>query len=234
MEPIAHVFHADRLRSLVDGKTYARGEAYFREGRVGALHKSGATVTARVAGSSAYDVKLWVKSGRIAYACSCPVGGEGDFCKHCVAVSLAVLSSSAPRAAEAAPDASPAPAPGAADTTEGKAHTVLVLGDDGLVTALGDFDELRIARDWSLDTAEAADLVALCVGEPVALLALGLLATTGKLIVCCAPDHPQAGVVDAVCRRHGIHLTHAPRELHVAVRARLESLGLGGSAISSR
>jgi hypothetical protein len=96
--PIAHVLHLSRLRDLVDGSTFSRGERYHREKRVSKLERDGSTVRATVAGLASYQVTLWVKAGRIAYLCSCPVGQEGGFCKHCVAVALTYLEEEAKRA----------------------------------------------------------------------------------------------------------------------------------------
>ena len=49
------------------------------------------TVSAKVRGTQTYRVKLWPKSGNLEYSCTCPVGRDGAFCKHCVAVGLAWL-----------------------------------------------------------------------------------------------------------------------------------------------
>ena len=222
MEPIAHVFHADRLRDLVDGKTYARGEAYFKEGRVSQMARQGATVSARVTGATPYDVKLWVTSGRIAYACSCPVGNEGNFCKHCVAVSLAILAANPPPPLDAPrPDA---PRPDAAPPDAAMSGRVMIV-DHAFDAQL---DDVAVVRGWDLETAGEVDLVAIRVAQDgAALLALGLLATSGKAIVCCHDDHPHAAMVAAVCRHHGIHLTRSEPELRAAVRARLRSFSAG-------
>jgi len=47
-------------------------------------------VKAKVRGSSSYQVKLWLDDGQAAFDCSCPVGVDGRFCKHAVAVALVV------------------------------------------------------------------------------------------------------------------------------------------------
>lgn len=44
---------------------------------------------ATVRGTRDYRVTLWVEDGDLASSCTCPVGGDGLFCKHCVAVALA-------------------------------------------------------------------------------------------------------------------------------------------------
>ncbi len=35
-----------------------------------------------------YDVELGIQDGKPSWSCSCPVGEDGSFCKHCVAVAL--------------------------------------------------------------------------------------------------------------------------------------------------
>ena len=48
------------------------------------------SVTAKVAGTSSDKVRLWVEGGAEYSECSCPVGGDGRFCKQAVAVALVV------------------------------------------------------------------------------------------------------------------------------------------------
>ncbi len=74
------------------GHTYfKRGEAYFAEDRVRDLVEDDGLLMASVQGTSRYRVKLWVEDTDIAYSCSCPLGVDGAFCKHCVAAGLAWL-----------------------------------------------------------------------------------------------------------------------------------------------
>lgn len=80
------------LRRMAGGRSFERGEEYFDDGHVRALVEHAGTATATVLGSREYRVKLWEKSGEIEYSCTCPVGAEGAFCKHCVAVGLALLA----------------------------------------------------------------------------------------------------------------------------------------------
>ena len=68
---------------------FARGEKYFDQGRVHELTEYRGQVTAKVAGTEDYRVKLWAERDEIGHSCSCPVGDDGEFCKHCVAVALA-------------------------------------------------------------------------------------------------------------------------------------------------
>lgn len=80
------------LRQLADPRSYARGEEYFADGRVQALSEHAGKIVATVHGSEPYSVELWQKGEELAYDCSCPRGEDGDFCKHCVAVGLALLT----------------------------------------------------------------------------------------------------------------------------------------------
>ncbi len=78
------------LKQLAGSPYHSRGETYFRNGKVKRLIDDGA-VTAEVAGTRKYQVQLWEEEGELNYDCSCPVGQDGGFCKHCVAVALAYL-----------------------------------------------------------------------------------------------------------------------------------------------
>jgi len=69
--------------------SYERGLTYLEAGRVGPLRASAERVGATVQGSEDYLVELRAKGGKLRFSCSCPVGREGAFCKHCVAVALA-------------------------------------------------------------------------------------------------------------------------------------------------
>ncbi len=79
------------LRRLAGARSFERGEAYFLDRLVGALVERGGTIAAKVRGTRPYRVKLWREDDDIAYSCTCPVGADGDFCKHCVAVALSWL-----------------------------------------------------------------------------------------------------------------------------------------------
>src|SRR5947209_4061136 len=86
-----HDLNRRKLRELAGERYFARGEAYFEEGRVRGLTEYRGTLAARVIGTEDYSVKLWADGDDIGYACSCPLGDDGEFCKHCVAVGLAWL-----------------------------------------------------------------------------------------------------------------------------------------------
>lgn len=76
---------------MAGARSYARGEEYFARGHVRSLAAHEGTITAKVRGTREYRVELWVERGEFDYSCTCPVGADGEFCKHCVAVALAWL-----------------------------------------------------------------------------------------------------------------------------------------------
>jgi uncharacterized Zn finger protein len=73
------------------GETYfERGEGYHRGGHVYDLVEHAGVVVAKVAGTEDYRVRLWAEDG-LDFSCDCPLGVDGEFCKHCVAAGLAWL-----------------------------------------------------------------------------------------------------------------------------------------------
>jgi len=81
---------ANELVKLAGQGAYERGVAYYEEGRVARLSVVGDRITARVEGTEAYDVRLRRIPRGFDGACTCPASEGIDFCKHCVAVALAV------------------------------------------------------------------------------------------------------------------------------------------------
>ncbi|HEX5480993.1 MAG TPA: SWIM zinc finger family protein [Terriglobia bacterium] len=77
------------LHRMAGGPSFSRGQDYFKDGRVHSLFNDAELLEATVIGSRKYHVRLWVEKGKVSYSCTCPVGEDGDFCKHCVAVALA-------------------------------------------------------------------------------------------------------------------------------------------------
>ncbi len=76
---------------------YARGKEYFDRGLVSSIEENDDEITACVEGTYKYQVRFWAEDGKPCYECSCPVGEDYDFCKHCVAAGLAVIAQSPPR-----------------------------------------------------------------------------------------------------------------------------------------
>lgn len=90
--PFADVLNRRLLLELAGERFFERGEDYYRRRVVHSLIGFEGTVTARVLGTHEYRVKFRVyQDGRLSYSCSCPVGTDGLFCKHCVAVGLTWL-----------------------------------------------------------------------------------------------------------------------------------------------
>lgn len=77
------------IESLADPRSFLRGIAYHRQGRVEVHERDGETISAVVRGSMPYRVELR-RDPKLSWSCTCPVGEDGDFCKHCVAVALEV------------------------------------------------------------------------------------------------------------------------------------------------
>jgi uncharacterized Zn finger protein len=48
-------------------------------------------LSATVAGTSQYRVRIWAEEGDLNFSCTCPVGETEEFCKHCVAAGLVWL-----------------------------------------------------------------------------------------------------------------------------------------------
>lgn len=80
------------VRKLADPRSFARGEAYHRAGAVGPLETDDHETRAWVDGTHRYRVRLGVgPDAALEHECTCPVGEEGAFCKHAVALALSWL-----------------------------------------------------------------------------------------------------------------------------------------------
>jgi uncharacterized Zn finger protein len=76
------------LRRIAGARSFERGEDYFLNGQVKALAEHEGTITAKVQGTRPYRIELWIEEDDLEYSCTCPMGADGEFCKHCVAVGL--------------------------------------------------------------------------------------------------------------------------------------------------
>ncbi|MFC6081940.1 SWIM zinc finger family protein [Sphaerisporangium aureirubrum] len=94
----------EQIREWSEGQAFERGKIYMAQGRVEDLSVTGTGATATVDGSQPYEVRLELTDAGMSGECSCPQGGEGAFCKHCVAVALAWLDRSGPLAMPEAPE----------------------------------------------------------------------------------------------------------------------------------
>ncbi len=62
-EQLSSVLGEAAVKRLASSRSYARGEAYFDEGRVGLLRDGADRVSATVQGSESYTVELRVQKG---------------------------------------------------------------------------------------------------------------------------------------------------------------------------
>ncbi len=81
-----------KLRRLAGAKAFELGSEYFSADRVLDVSEDRGKVTGVVRGTMDYDVALFAEGDALAFDCTCPMGAEGGFCKHCVALGLAWLS----------------------------------------------------------------------------------------------------------------------------------------------
>ena len=89
---LADVLTLRNVQALADARTLERGKAYFHDGAVGLLDADEEGVRASVQGTQRYRVRLTAgMDDELEYECDCPVGDEGAFCKHAVAVALSWL-----------------------------------------------------------------------------------------------------------------------------------------------
>jgi uncharacterized Zn finger protein len=94
--PLHDIITLVEIQSLTDLKTFARGKAYFHEGAVSRLEERDGVLRANVRGTHRYSVELGLgDDGELTYECDCPVGEDGIFCKHSVAVALSWLENTA-------------------------------------------------------------------------------------------------------------------------------------------
>ena len=77
------------FKTLAGDDVYERGLVYYNQGRVGELSISNNRISAKVEGSHTYSVELHHTAKFFEGSCNCPASDNFDFCKHCVATSLA-------------------------------------------------------------------------------------------------------------------------------------------------
>ncbi len=88
---LADLLNREVLEELAGERAFVRGADYFQDGLVVGLKEENGSITARVRGTYYYRVKLWAEGEEVAFECTCPVGQDRVFCKHCVAVGLTWL-----------------------------------------------------------------------------------------------------------------------------------------------
>lgn len=106
LDPMKSTLSASLLECFAGPTVFARGRAYVPN--VVALEVRGGIAEALVRGGSVYVVRLNLTRPDLGPSCSCPHFVGGTFCKHLVAVGLAILAEAAtsqPRAASQVADA---------------------------------------------------------------------------------------------------------------------------------
>jgi uncharacterized Zn finger protein len=88
---IADLLNEELLMNLAGERAFERGADYFADGHVTGLKEENSAIAARVRGKYYYRVEIWAEGEELRSECSCPVGQDGVFCKHCVAAGLAWL-----------------------------------------------------------------------------------------------------------------------------------------------
>ncbi len=89
---LADLITEPALEEVAGDRSFARGVEYFRSGAVERLVFRDGRISARVVGTDVYSVKLWPEGRRLEWDCTCPMGADGEFCKHLVATGLAWLA----------------------------------------------------------------------------------------------------------------------------------------------
>jgi tetratricopeptide (TPR) repeat protein len=101
---IRSVLDRDRVVALADDRFLERGQRYATEGRVHAVDEDDSAIAGTVSGTHDYEVRIWVEDLDLAYACDCPIGVDGTFCKHLVALAIAWLDRSSDGSGAKRPD----------------------------------------------------------------------------------------------------------------------------------
>jgi uncharacterized Zn finger protein len=70
---------------------FARGEDNFHSEAVSSLRERDGSISATVLGSHPYKTSLVLRDGMLNGRCTCPLGQDGQFCKHLVATGLAFI-----------------------------------------------------------------------------------------------------------------------------------------------
>ncbi len=88
---LTKVITRQTLKLLAGGRSFSRGEEYHNDGLVSSLAIDQDRATARVQGSRTYTCELKAAGESIQGHCTCPAFEDAGFCKHLVAVGLAII-----------------------------------------------------------------------------------------------------------------------------------------------
>lgn len=77
------------IKKYAPARALERGYDYYQSGLVSSVKEYKGVISAKVKGQQTYIVHLHIEvDDDFDYSCTCPMGDEGEFCKHCVAVAL--------------------------------------------------------------------------------------------------------------------------------------------------
>lgn len=77
------------IKKYAPARAFERGYDYCQIGLVSSVKEYKGVISAKVQGQQTYTVRLHTEvDDDFDYSCTCPMGDEGEFCKHCVAVAL--------------------------------------------------------------------------------------------------------------------------------------------------
>jgi uncharacterized Zn finger protein len=208
-----------QLKRLSNNRSFARGEAYFNEGRVQSLAEHEGVLTAVVSGQQDYRVKLQWDDREVDYSCNCPVGLNGEFCKHLVAAALAWIN----------PDMNPARKAGkrkTRETTQDKIQDFLKLQDKStLIQILADeASENRGLRERLLLQASRLNSAGVDLAAYREAIA-SATRTNGFVDYYAAPDYARRNqqVIDSIAALLNDGHASAVIELTEYMLARLEN-----------
>lgn len=93
------LFARRSVEAMAGPRSFPRGLAYATDGHIEELVVDADSARATVQGTRPYRVRLWVDEDcEAGHACSCPVGEDGTFCKHAVALALVATGTVTPPA----------------------------------------------------------------------------------------------------------------------------------------
>ena len=140
----------DGLAAITDAHTLRRGRDYAHLGCVGSILEHDGVIEAAVHGTRLYYTKLWHEQGKLHSSCTCPLGEDGIFCKHCVALGF-VWMGEGPAEDLGEPGSDPSPE---IDMKEIRSHLLTRDKSDLADIILGQaLDDERLLRKLLVDIA---------------------------------------------------------------------------------